>query len=111
DTHRHRADPIVELDGLQTNPEISARDPAMGFKSSRDTADRRARNDKNASYPLDGHANRFAGGREGKAPLVARSQPHAEFDSGVYLTAAHASPAAASQRYGTQRGGGSAVLG
>ena len=38
------------------------------------------------------------------------SQPHAEFDSSVYLTTAQASPAAANQRYGTQRGGGNAVL-
>src|SRR5207247_6278723 len=59
---------------------------------------------------LNSHANRFAGGSEGKAPLVAGSQPHAEFDSSVYLTTAQAAPAAANQRYGTQRGGGNAVL-
>ena len=111
DTHHHRADPIVELDGLQPNPEIAPRDPAMGFKSSRDPADRRARNDKNTSHPLDSHANRFAGGSEGEAPLVAGSQPHAEFDSGVYLTTAQAAPAAANQRHRPKRRGGSAVLG
>ena len=80
----------------------------MGFKSSGDPADRRARNDKNTSHPLDSHADRFAGGRKGKAPLVAGSQPHAEFDPGVYLTAAQAAPAVTNQPYHTQRGGGSA---
>src|SRR5712672_2576099 len=84
DAHHHRADPVVELDGLQPNPEIAPRDPAMGFKSSGDPADRRARNDKNASHPLDCYANRLAGGSKGKAPLVAVSQPYAELDPSVY---------------------------
>src|SRR2546423_14078454 len=83
----------------------------MGFKPSRDAADRRARNDETTSPPLTGHANRFAGGREREAPLVAVSQPHAELDAGVNLAAAEASPASANQRHGTQRRGGSAVLG
>ena len=83
----------------------------MGFKSSGDPADRCARNDKNASYPLNSHANRFAGGSEREAPLVAVSQPHAELDPGVDVATAEASPASANQRYGTQRRGGNAVLG
>src|SRR5437899_8504747 len=65
DTHHHRAHAIVELDGLQSDPEIAPRDPAMGFKPPRDTVDRRAGNDENASHALDGHAYSFAGRIEG----------------------------------------------
>src|SRR5712691_11510020 len=83
----------------------------MGFKPSRDPVDRRARNDKNASYPLNSHADRFAGGIESEAPLVAGAQPHAELDPGVDLAAAKTAPAAADQRYRAKRRGGNAVLG
>src|SRR4029078_3684042 len=92
ETHRHRADAIVKLDGLQPHPEIATRDPAMGFKPSCDPADCRAGNDKNTSHPLNSHTAHFTCGGEREAALVAVSQSHAELDPGVYLTTAQASP-------------------
>ena len=104
------AEAIVQLDGLQPDPEIAPRDPAWvsSLPAIRPTVALGITEDV---APPDRHAKGFARDTEGQTALVAGGQPHVEFDPRVDLAAAKAAPAAAGQRHRAERRGGHAVLG
>jgi hypothetical protein len=109
DTHHHRADAVVELDGLQANPEIAARDAAVGFEPACDAFDRGCRNDEHAARSQHGHADRLAGSVECEPALLAVMQADIELDPRVDVAATKAAPAAADMRYHAERRAGCAA--